>query len=112
MPLFLITGVPGSGKSSVAKALMQRFPFGIHLPVDDLRERVVSGIAHPVPHWTTETSRQFLLARKAAIATARLYADEDFAVALDDVVFPARTRSRMRKGSRATHCTRFFYCLT
>lgn len=87
-PIFLITGVPGAGKTSVAAALMQRFPRGLHIPVDDLREWVVSGIAHPLPAWTDETERQFRLARQAAAQTARLYADAGFAVAIDDVIYP------------------------
>ncbi len=51
--IFLISGTPGSGKSSVARALMQRFKQGVHLPVDDLRKMVVSGIAHPVAQTVT-----------------------------------------------------------
>ena len=38
---------------------MRRFPFGLHIPVDDLREWVVSGISQPVPEFTAETGRQF-----------------------------------------------------
>jgi chloramphenicol 3-O-phosphotransferase len=91
-PIFIITGTPGSGKSSVAAALMRRFEFGLHIPVDNLRELVVSGIAHPVPEWTDETSRQFMLARRAAAGMARLYAEAGFAVAIDDVIFPAEAR--------------------
>ena len=48
-PIFLLSGTPGAGKSSVATALMQHFEFGLHIPVDDLREWVVSGLADPVP---------------------------------------------------------------
>ena len=86
-PVFLITGAPGSGKSTVAAALVRRFPIGLHIPVDDLREWVVSGIAHPVPAWTNETTRQFRLARQAAAQVAALYAAAGFAVAIDDVLF-------------------------
>jgi chloramphenicol 3-O-phosphotransferase len=86
--IFLITGTPGSGKSSVAAALAKRYPFGIHIPVDDLREWVVSGIAHPVPLWTEETGRQFRLARQAALEIARIYAGAGFAVVIDDIIFP------------------------
>ncbi len=85
-PIFLLTGTPGSGKSSVARALLQRFEFGLHLPVDDLREFVVSGIAHPVPDWTEETGRQFRLARMSATTSAKLYATNGFAVVIDDVI--------------------------
>ncbi len=86
LPLFLITGTPGSGKSTAARSLMQRFPFGLHIPVDDLREWVVAGIAHPVPEFTEETARQFQLARTAAAGIVALYAGAGFAVALDDVI--------------------------
>jgi hypothetical protein len=76
----------------VAFALMQHFPHGIHIPVDDVREFVVSGIAHPVPVWTDETTRQFELARKSAATIARLYNSAGFAVVIDDVIFPDAAR--------------------
>lgn len=87
-PVFLISGTPGSGKTSVAATLMQHFPLGLHLPVDDFREFVVSGQAS-VFDWSEETDRQFALARTAAVGMATSYLEADFAVALDDVVFPA-----------------------
>jgi protein tyrosine phosphatase (PTP) superfamily phosphohydrolase (DUF442 family) len=86
LPLFLITGAPGAGKSVTAAALMRRFSFGLHIPVDDLREWVVSGISQPVPEFTEETARQFCLARTAAAQVAARYAQAGFAVALDDVI--------------------------
>lgn len=65
---------------------MQHFQFGLHIPVDDIREWVVSGIVSPIAAWTGETERQFRLARWSALQTATIYAEAGFAVAIDDVV--------------------------
>lgn len=81
-PIFFLTGPPAAGKSTLAKAILQRYEFGIHIPVDDLREWVVSGIAHPMG-WTDETTRQFGLAENAACDLAIRYQDTGFAVAID-----------------------------
>lgn len=86
-PIYIITGTPGAGKSSVSAALMQRFPFGLHIHCDDLRGWVVAGNAPPVPTWTAETERQFRLSRRTAVEMATRYADTGFAVAIDDVIF-------------------------
>lgn len=86
-PIYIITGTPGAGKTTVATALMQRFPFGLHIPCDDLRGWVVAGNAPPVPTWTAETERQFRLSRRTAVEMATRYADAGFAVAIDDVLF-------------------------
>jgi tRNA uridine 5-carbamoylmethylation protein Kti12 len=81
-PIFLINGSPGSGKSTLSKALMQRFPKGVRISVDEVREWVVSGIAHPL-EWTEETSRQFVLALLVACDAAKRYSEAGFAVAID-----------------------------
>jgi chloramphenicol 3-O-phosphotransferase len=87
-PVLILSGVPGTGKSSLARAWLQTFVRGLHLPVDDLRELVVSGIAHPSLTDDPEASRQFALARRVAFGAAGLYAREGFAVAIDDVLWP------------------------
>jgi adenylylsulfate kinase-like enzyme len=87
-PIFIISGVPGAGKTSVARALVQRFEHGIYIPVDDLREWVISGRADPLPVWTSDTTKQFRLAFKAAAFLSRLYSKAGFVVSVEQVLFP------------------------
>jgi chloramphenicol 3-O-phosphotransferase len=83
--IWIISGAPGAGKSSVSDALCQRFARAVHIPVDDIRDWVKSGFASPV-EWTAETSRQFALARRGAARIAADYAEAGFVTVLDDVI--------------------------
>jgi chloramphenicol 3-O-phosphotransferase len=83
-PIFLILGSPAAGKSTVAKALMNRFERGLYVPVDDFRQMVVSGLADMGFDITPDLLEQIRLAREAASSMARLYNDMGFAVAIDD----------------------------
>ena len=82
---------------------MQRFDFGLHVPVDDLREWVVSGIAHPVPELTPESERQFALARQSAAQLATIYVQAGFAVAIDDVIDPENAAKLEQSPSGPVH---------
>jgi adenylylsulfate kinase-like enzyme len=83
--LWVLSGVPGSGKTTVAAALAKRYPKSAHLPMDDLRQLVVSGLASPL-NWTEETARQFAIARRNAGRLASDYASNGFTVVIDDVI--------------------------
>jgi chloramphenicol 3-O-phosphotransferase len=87
-PVFLVTGTPGAGKSSVARALAARFSLGIHLDLDSVRLMVVSGFARPGFTWGPEVDLQFRLARATAIHMVRAYAAEGFAIVVDDMLGP------------------------
>lgn len=87
-PIFILTGTPASGKTTVSKALLQQFSRGAHIPVDNLRGMVVSGLSNPIGSWDDETDRQFRLARDSAALIAKTYALGGFAVVIDDVIFP------------------------
>jgi predicted kinase len=122
-PIFLVVGGPGVGKSTTSRALAATFRRSIHLPVDDLRHMVVSGLALPNPEWDDELVRQIRLAREAAVRIAEAYAAAGFAVVLDDffdphglveyrdllelgavgvVLYPTAEEARRRNAARAT----------
>ena len=83
-PIFLVVGAPAVGKSTVSRALAQRFERSVHIPVDDLRDMVAAGRILPSPDWSPGLVEQIGLARRSAIAMAIRYADAGFAVVLDD----------------------------
>jgi predicted kinase len=83
-PIFLIVGAPAVGKSTVSRALARRFDRAVHIPVDDIRDMVVSGFILPNPDWGDALVEQVGLARRSAVSMAIRYSDVGFAVVLDD----------------------------
>jgi len=86
VPVFLISGVPGAGKTTVSRALAARFPRAAHLEGDAFGELVVSGRVLPHEQPTEEASRQLLVRRRAMCRIADVYVDAGFVSVIDDVV--------------------------
>jgi len=91
-PVFILIGPPAVGKSSTSKALAAKYVKSIHIPVDDIRNMVVSGVVLPSAEWNPELVQQISLARESAIHMARLYQKAGFAVVIDDFFDPHRLR--------------------
>ena len=84
LPIFLVVGGPAVGKSTTSRALAQRFPKSVHIPVDDLRGMVVSGLAQPGAVWSPSLVEQLVTARQNATHMALAYRQAGFAVVIDD----------------------------
>jgi chloramphenicol 3-O-phosphotransferase len=82
--IVLLAGAPAVGKSTTARALAARSAKSLHLPVDALREMVVSGMAWPGSEWTPALIEQVALARNSAMQMARAYCNAGFDVVIDD----------------------------
>lgn len=84
MPIFLLAGGPAVGKSTTAAALAGRFARGVHIPVDALRDMVVSGQALPGADWSPQLVGQLVVARQCAVYAAMAWRAAGFAVVIDD----------------------------
>ena len=85
MNILIITGTPGSGKSTIAEALSKRLEKSSYVQVDFFRKMIKAGYASP-HHWNDEVERQYTLARRNAALTAVNIAKAGFTVIVDDIV--------------------------
>lgn len=83
-PIFLMVGAPAVGKSSTAHALAAHYQKSVHIPVDDLRDMVVSGLRLPGAEWGADLVEQLRLARKSAAQMALDYRQAGFVAVIDD----------------------------
>lgn len=82
--IFLLIGAPAVGKSSTARSLAACFPKSIHIPVDTVREMVVSGVMHPSDVWGEDLIEQLAAARQSVTQMALTYNRAGFVVVIDD----------------------------
>lgn len=84
--VFLVVGIPGSGKSTVSATVARRFPLAAHIEVDGLQSLVVSGGRWPGPQPDPEADRQLFLRARNAALLARSFHDAGVVPVIDDVV--------------------------
>ncbi|MEV0254135.1 AAA family ATPase [Streptomyces sp. NPDC050732] len=84
--VFLVVGIPGSGKSSVSDGLARRFALGAHIEGDHLQDLIVSGSRLPKPEEDLEADRQLLLRARNAAVLARSFHAGGVVPVIDDVV--------------------------
>ncbi|MBT2441144.1 AAA family ATPase [Streptomyces sp. ISL-36] len=82
----LLSGIPGSGKSTVAAALAARFGMSAHIEVDGLQELIVGGCRWPTMEHDPEADRQIFLRARNACLLADSFTTAGFLPVIDDVV--------------------------
>jgi predicted kinase len=83
---WLITGIPGAGKSIVARLLAAAMPRAAHIEGDRLGAFIVSGAVWPDAEPREESRRQMRLNVRNQCLLARSFADAGFVPVMDYVV--------------------------
>lgn len=85
MPITIVTGPPGAGKTSVVRRLASQPQLGVHLMGDDVFLWIATGY---VPPWQSGTTRQNATVIKAIASAARRFADGGYDVFVDGIIGP------------------------
>ena len=84
MSLTIVSGSPGAGKTTIAKALAERSPRGVHLESDEF----YYFISHLIAPSTSEAKEQNEVVIRAAGRAAAVYASAGYDMFVDGVLGP------------------------
>ncbi|MEN8184235.1 MAG: AAA family ATPase [Myxococcota bacterium] len=86
----IVSGVPGSGKSTIARLLAERFERAVHIEADALQRMILSGRCWPGEDPLQEGYRQLRLRGRNACLLADSFFEAGFVPIVDDIVIGSR----------------------
>jgi adenylylsulfate kinase-like enzyme len=88
--VIVVSGLPGAGKSTIARALAARFPRAAHVEADRLQHMIVSGGRWPESHLDAESERQLRLRLHNVCQLAGSFARAGFVAVVDEICIGRR----------------------
>ena len=88
--IFIVSGIPGVGKTTVSGLLARRFDRGVHLEADIFQKLIVTGGLFPDKEPEEEAWRQLRLRSKHVAMLADSFLENGFWPVIDDVVVGLR----------------------
>ena len=89
--VLLLTGPPGSGKSTVARLGVSRFERAVHLVSDEFFHFIRAGYVEP---WKPESHDQNEVVMSAVVGTARTFAAAGYFTVVDGILVRVGSSSR------------------
>ncbi len=97
-PILMLTGAPGSGKTTVAAILASRSQRAVHLESDRFFHFIESGYVEP---WRAESHEQNTTVMRIVAGAAVGYADAGYFTIIDGIISPRWFLEPMRDALRA-----------
>jgi predicted kinase len=88
--VLVVSGIPGAGKSTIAKRIAARLPRSVHIEAEVLQRFVVGGCVWPDDQPQEEAMRQLRLRGRNVALLADSFFEAGFTPVVDDIVIGTR----------------------